>query len=169
MEYKKIGDYYFGFSEIVSTIGYVELQYKVFLESFDMLVTCLDSDEKPANDYLFDYLKKGGFQFKPIDGKIWFPSQDISGLFERRDNNLFFVHYDEIYLFTPGTPITYVPERIYQPMETDETEFKKNVPPDFIESFIKSGAKRFLSAAQGLNFACESLEVVKKIEELEKT
>ena len=162
MKFKKIDNNYFGFADL--TISEVYSMCKEFFTSLDMLITSIDSDREPGkSEFLIDkFLKKGEHFYKIIGRGIWLPFQDFDDLFSRDG---VFIHFDEVYLFEPKTQIITIPEKTYT---TDGTNFSGDIPSHFIDNFKILHAKRFLSDGSGMNFVCESLELVEKLQEIEK-
>lgn len=69
--------------------------------------------------------------------------------------------FDEIYLLEEKPR-----EGIADHFTTDVVKFNENIPEKFLLNFKKINAKRYLSDGLGLNFVCESLEMIEKIKKI---
>lgn len=159
MSFQERGGYFYGFVDL--TINEVFKYYPEFFKSLDILITCLDSSPHlPDLTKWMNYLKQTGWHYKMVGDKMWIPSVHVSDVFKQGKT---FYHFDEAYLVRgiPGQET--LPTRHYT---TDGYDFSEEIPSDFIETFLRLGAVRYLSDGSGLNFVCESLEVAEKLEEV---
>ena len=81
-----------------------------------------------------------------------------------RDEDIFY-NFDELYL-CPTIPKA---PSISRHFTSDRANFGREVPSEFLALFHDLGAIRYLADGCGLNFACESQELVGKLGVAEKT
>lgn len=74
-------------------------------------------------------------------------------------NDRLFTHFDELYLCKTKPQPTFIGKYF----TTDRADFGKYLPDEFVTIFHSLGAVRYASDGCGLNFACESSDVVEAI------
>lgn len=162
MNYRKIGDFYFGFVNL--SISTITKYYLHFFERLSILITCIDSNPKVNTlSKWIRYLDIKGFSYKIIGSSIWVPSQYVSELLT--DSKTFY-GFDELYLLKDIPNINFLDENVYT---TDAYNFSNYIPDNFLNKFNKIGAIRYLSDGLGLNFGCESIDVVENLMDIEKS
>jgi hypothetical protein len=161
MKYHKIGEVYFGFINLsISTI----IKYYInFFDGLSMLITCIDSNPKVINlSKWMKYLDIRKFNYKIIGNSVWIPQKYISELLIGSKT---FYGFDEVYLLKNIPKIGLIDDNVYT---TDGYDFSKCVPDNFLNKFNNIGAIRYLSDGLGLNFGCESIEIVENLKDIEK-
>lgn len=155
MQFKRINNFYFGFVDL--TISKIYKYCPRFFENQHLFITCLDSNEKLSqlNDWI-QYIQNKKWQYKMLgNGILLWPS--IEEIFA--DNKTFF-GFDEVYLFDCEKVPACNPTRRYT---TDGFNFSSELPADFVKQFMKMGALRYLADGCGLNFVCESKDLVEEM------
>jgi hypothetical protein len=161
MKYRKIGKHYFGWADM--GISYLHKYFPDFFAGFSMLVTCLDSNPRPAELVKWlEMVRSKGWGGKVIGSSVLIPAEHVKDVFENRQT---FNAFDEVYLVR--SPILARVE-ITAHFTTDGPTFVDQIPEDFLAVFHNLGACRYVSDGIGMNFACESLEIVKEIQNLEQ-
>ena len=153
--------FYFGFVDL--TISDIYEHYPAFFQSYDLLITCLDSSSKVIEQKKWlEYLEVAGFAYRFAGSHVWIPSAQIEKLF--KEGKTFF-GFDEAYLLHGYPKGKKLPRRRYT---TDGSNFIDKISVQFIQHMKQLEAIRFLADGCGLNFACESHSVAKKIQTIVK-
>jgi len=159
MEYREISNHYFGFVDL--SLSLMSARFPEFFEHLSMLVTCLDSNPQlSSQEGWLRYLRLRGVEFQLLGRAVWIDSNNVLRLL---GNDNPFDGFDEIYLMERLPKQSAVPEKIYT---SERCNFGGHIPTDFLGSFLEMGAVRYISDGCGMNFACESMEIVKKLEYL---
>ena len=165
MKYIKTNEYYCGFSEILKISDVYNL-YPDFFKGVSVLITSLDSNREPGKtSFLISYFEKKGWKFRVLNNSILVHETNVAELLKEPR---LFIHFDEVYLLEDYSLEDFNFNKFFTPI-LDSDFFNEEVSEDFLKICRKIKAKRFLSDGCGLNFACESLEIVKGLEEAEKT
>lgn len=157
MKHKNTNGFYSGFTD--SSISHVHENLPEYFEDLFLLISCLDSGKDFVTSSKFlSILTSNSLECEILSNCLLISPCNTEQLFRI---GKIFTHFDEIYLFKKKpTDIL----RIEQSFTTDGYNFGSNVPNEFIDIFKKVGAVRYLSDGCGLNFACESVELVRKLE-----
>jgi hypothetical protein len=160
MKYNIIDNYYFGFTDL--TISEIGRYCPCFINNMSMLITCLDSTSSVINlSRWVQILEKRKFVFERFDDSLWFPVGETLRIFKE---GFTFNGFDEVYFFK-DKPLA---ESVTSVFSSAVFDFSENVPNDFVEGFRAIGATRYLSDGCGLNFVCESEQLLSSIEMIAK-
>ena len=161
MKYRKIGGAYFGFIDI--SISRFAEHFQEYFGSFSMLITCIDSTPQVSSlKKWMNYIKSKKWDFKVIGNSIWIPSRYVLEVLSEGQT---FYGFDELFLLKRLPTEGIDDERVYT---TDSYNFGRHVPNEFVKKFNRLGATRYLADGCGMNFACESIEIVKRIRKIEQ-
>ena len=155
----KVKNIFLGFEDL--TIAEIGSNCPEFFYGMSMLITCLDSTKTVTKlSKWMQMLHNRKYAAECFDDGIWLPADETMRIFEE---GLTFHGFDEIYLFKGRPLLLGSPISVFT---TDGYNFSENVPPDFINGFLERGATRYLSDGCGLNYACESEQLVQLIKKL---
>lgn len=159
MHYFIKGGHYCGWADArISMLASTQQIYS----GFHLLVTCLDSCSKPATLRKWkDHLRESGIDYDVIGNYVWINSNDVYKLFISTNS---FYGYDEIYLYKDRNLLVELPSECFT---GDRMVIEESSIDEFYGMFIKSGATRYFSDGDGLNFVCEDITVVKHIGRIE--
>ena len=159
MTYKEIGGFFIGFTDI--RISDVATVFPQFFDGMHLLITCLDSSRRVSGlTKWMDMMKEKKIVFQPLGDAVWIPSDSTANLLRAGKT---FYHFDEVYLFNADSQPP-VPEEIGGGVFcTDCHNFEENIPEEFISRFLDIKATRFLADGCGMNFACESNEILERL------
>lgn len=160
MFYQQLGMGFVGFADL--TISEMVKHYFEFFEHRSILVTSLDSEQDLRGYGRWLHLKKPAWRTQIFGRSIWI-SEESTSEFLLGTNTL--SHFDEMYLLSER-PSHYV--RLDQSFTSDRCDFSKDVPQSFVETLNILSASRYLSDGCGLNFACQKVEEVNRIGEIER-
>jgi hypothetical protein len=148
--------HYFGHLE--GSISSLAEKVPEFFSNFSILITCLDStlDIQTLTKWI-DYVKKKECNFEMIGRSMWVPPSFVPEIFQ--DNRTFF-GFDELYLLKHFPKKEIIIENTFT---TDGYDFSSTIPSDFFHYFQDLEAVRYLSDGLGINFGCESIEIVNSL------
>jgi hypothetical protein len=157
MKYNKIGKFFFGYADL--TITEIGRYCPDFFYGMSMLITCLDSTRPVIKlSRWMQMLDSRKFAAERFDDGILIPASETMRIFRE---GFTFYGFDEIYLFKDRPLLVKSEKSVFT---TAAYNFSENVPLDFIRGFLEIGATRYISDGCGLNFACESEQLLKLIE-----
>lgn len=160
MKYKKIGSHYFGFIDI--SISILAQHFPEFFNQLSMLITCIDSNPQVTKlEKWINYIDSKKWNTKVVGSSVWIPSQYVSEILSDVQT---FHGFDEVYLLRDFPKVNFSTEHSYT---TDGFNFAKSVPAEFLRRFHNLSAIRYLSDGCGMNFGCESIEIVERLKRLE--
>ena len=148
---------YYGFVD--SSITEVYRCFSQFLQSRDILITCLDSTPQVAKlEKWRAHLIHAQINHQVIGDAVYISSQHVEALFKLGKT---FYGFDELYLLRQRPALKDLPGRRYT---SDGFNFSEQLPPDFVAAFIRLRAEGYLSDGCGLNFASQSLDLARHLE-----
>lgn len=157
MSYKNINSRFYGYCN--NSIKNLYKNFPEFFSDLSLLITCLDSDTKLSDKKeILELFNNINCKFKIVSKSIFIDFSNVDKLLNNSKGII--SHFDEIYLFDKSLVNEIV---INGSFTTDGFNFEERVPSEFIDLFIKIGAKRYVSDGCGLNFVCESEIVASKL------
>ncbi len=161
MKFKKRDNLFLGAADL--TVGQVGKEIPGFIAGLSMLVTCLDSCSNISSlTRWMEKLDENGIPAVILGSAAWIGAEHVSALFE---GGYTFFGFDEVYFYKADSTPLIIPTNIFT---SDVCLFPDEVPEEFLDGFIATGAVRYLSSGCGLNFVCESDTLVNQICDLER-
>ena len=163
MEYDNRRKYYYGATDL--SISDVFNYYPKYFNGYSMLITCLDSNHKPAEiKKWLNYIEMNNWHYSRYHDYIWLDNQEAMLVLA---GGLTFYGFDELYLFE-NKPMS-LPASI-ESFTADCCQFYNEVPEAFKTQLEKINATRYLSDGTGigLNYACDDPTVARFVDRLKK-
>ncbi len=159
MKYNEVDGYSIGFADL--TITEVSRHCVDFFSEFSLLITCLDSDPRLRHYGESLRTSKPQWNIRIVGESIWVGSENVRELL--LDPSIL-SHFDEMYLVREHPTSDFQVKEIFT---TDRANFADVIPATFLEMLRAASASRYLSDGSGLNFACEDLDLVRRLEKIE--
>ena len=160
MNVESIEGYFVGFADL--TINDVAKHFPEFFVGFSTLLTCLDSDTELEAYGRRLQVANPKRALEIINKSIWVEASHVPEVLGARGT---LTHFDELYLLKTKPAAVSVVEIF----TTDRANFAEEIPSSFVPTMRRFEATRYLADGCGLNFACEDLVFVQRIEQIEST